>query len=141
MFHVTTVKSAPRTALAFALLLAALGLNAYTLHSASSAERVEEKAPPVLLPDPLELAARLREVSGSYATGSQPGDRVITVTADGKIHFSELGPREKFTRTTDTFQLSRRDPKFCLITAASGVIDLLNPDTLLYFRDTYRRTK
>lgn len=134
-------KPAPHYGIAFAILVAGLALNGYTLYSVFYTESVNETPAVILLTDPAELAAREREAIGSYATGSQPGDRVITVTADGKIRFFELGVKDGITNNTDTFKVGRHDKKFCLITSESGVVDVVNPDTLLYYRDTYRRTK
>jgi hypothetical protein len=134
-------KAAPHYGIAFAILVAGLALNGYTLYSVFYTESVNEPPPVVLLTDPAELASRGRDVVGSYATGSQPGDRVITVTADGKIKFFEIGSKDGFLNNTDTFKLGRHDKKFCLLTADSGVIDIVNPNTFLYYRDTYRRTK
>ena len=134
-------KPAPHYAIAFAILIAGLGLNGYTLYSVFYTESVNVTPAVVLLTDPAELAARGREAVGSYATGGLPGDRVITVTADGKIRFFELGVKDGITHNTDTFKLGRHDRKFCLLTADSGVVNIVNPDTLLYYRDTYRRTK
>ncbi len=134
-------KAAPHYGIAFAILLAGLALNAYTLYSVFYTESVNEAPVVVLLTEPAEFASRSREVIGSYATGSQPGDRVITVTADGKIKFFEIGTKAGPTNNTDTFKLGRREKKFCLLTADSGVVDIVNPDTFVYYRDTYRRTK
>ncbi len=134
-------KAAPHYGIAFAILVAGLALNAYTLYSVFYTESVNETPVVVLLVDPAELTSRGREVVGSYATGSQPGDRVITVTADGKIKFFEIGSKDGFTNNTDTFKLGRHEKKFCLLTTESGVVDIVNPDTFVYYRDTYRRTK
>lgn len=134
-------KPAPHYGIAFAILVAGLALNGYTLYSVFYTESVNVSPPVVLLTDPAELDARGHEVIGSYATGSLPGDRVITIFADGRVRFFELGAKDGLTNNTDTFKLGRHDKKFCLLTAESGVIDLVNPDTLLYYRDTYRRTK
>lgn len=137
----TAPKPAPHYAIAFAILVAGLGLNGYTLYSVFYMESVNIAPAVVLLTDPAELAARGRDAVGSYATGGLPGDRVISVTADGKIRFFELGGKDDMTHNTDTFKLGRHNKKFCLLTADSGVVQIVNPDTLLYYRDTYRRTK
>jgi hypothetical protein len=132
---------APHYAIAFAILAAGLALNGYTLYSVFYTESVNVPVAVVLVTETTELAARNREAVGSYATGSQPGDRVITITTEGSITFFEIGVKDGVTHNTDTFKLGRRDKKFCLLTAESGVVDIVNPDTLLYYRDTYRRTQ
>jgi hypothetical protein len=80
-------------------------------------------------------------IASTFATGTQPGDRVITITADGKIKFVEVGLKDGFANNTDTFRLGRHDKKLCLLTIDSGVVDIVNPDILIYYRDTYRRTR
>lgn len=131
----------PNRAIAVAILLAGLALNGYTLYSAFYTESVDEKPAVTLLTDPTEVAARLHDAVGTYATGDQPGDRVLMVTPDGKIKFLEIGARSRLSDSVDTFHLGRRDKKLCLDTMESGVIDILNIDNLVYYRDTYKRTK
>jgi len=134
-------KAAPHYAIAFALVVAGLALNGYTIYSVFSIESVAQPPAVVVLTDLNELTTRGRDAIGSYATGNRPGDRVITVTPDGKVRFSELGSRDSISINTDTFRLGRRDQRLCLLTLESGVVDFVNPDTLLYYRDTYRRSK
>jgi len=134
-------RSAVRYGIAFVLMLAGLGLAGYALDAVFSAESVNQLPDVVLLTEPAELAARGLEAAGTYATGSQPGDRVITITSDGKIAFRALGSNDAFANNSDTFKLARRDKNFCLLTASSGLVELTNPDTLVYYRDTYRRTQ
>lgn len=134
-------KATPRYAIAFAILITGLALNGYTIYSVFYAQSVHEIPPVVVLTDAAELATLHREAIGSYATGNQPGDRVITVTPEGKIRFFELGTKDGLSINTDSFRLGRHDKRFCLLTSESGVVDFVNPDTLLYYRDTYRRSK
>lgn len=137
----TAPKPAPHYGIAFAILLAGLGLNAYTLYSVFYTESVNELPAVVLLTDATEISQRGREMVGSFATGAQPGDRVITITAEGHVRFFELGVKDGRLSNTDTFKLGRHDKKLCLQTKESGVIDVSNPDTITYYRDVYRRTK
>ncbi|MCX6951590.1 MAG: hypothetical protein NTV51_05325 [Verrucomicrobia bacterium] len=134
-------RSAVSYGIAFTLMLAGLALAGYALDAVFSVDSVNEVPDVVLLTEPAELAARSAEAAGTYATGSQPGDRVITVTADGRISFRALGTKDVFANNSDTFQLARQDRKFCLLTAGSGLVEIANPDTLVYCRDTYRRTQ
>lgn len=145
--------SALRLALASAILFAAVVLAALALRSFFRTESLIEEPLLTLLTDPAELAARQHDAIGTYATGDRPGDRVIIVAATGQISFRELGTSAGSGEITDTYRLARRDQKprsatapstggkLCLTTATSGVVDLLNLDTLVYCRDTYRRTK
>lgn len=136
----TSVKpAAPHRATAFAILVAGLALNGYTLYSAFYTDRVGEKTVITLLTAADELAARQRDVIGTYATGAQPGDRVITVGADGSVKFSEVASTTSINNSSDTYRLGRREKQLCLATVDSGVVDILNIDTLVYYRDTYKR--
>jgi hypothetical protein len=130
----------PSRSIAVAILVAGLSLNGYTLYSVVYTESVNQKPPVTLLTDTTERDARVRDAVGTYATGSQPGDRAIEITADGRIKFLEVEARNRAGESTDTFRVGRHDNKLCLTTAESGVVDVLNIDTLVYFRDTYKRT-
>ncbi len=133
------MKPAPHRAIAASILVAGLGLNGYTLYSAFYTERVEERPAVVLVTDQAEAAARRREIAGTYATGNRPGDRVIVVREDGRVEFSEVGTAGGINANTDTYQLGRHGTKFRLSTHDSGVVDVLNLETLVYYHDTYRR--
>ena len=135
------VAPAPNRGIAIAILLAGIALNGYTLYSAFYSESVNEKPALTLLIDPAEIAAQSQAVAGTYATGNQAGDRVIAITADGKIAFSEVGNARSINNGTDAFRLGRRDKKLCLSTTDSGIVDIVNIETVVYYRDTYRRTK
>jgi hypothetical protein len=134
-------KPAPHYGIAFAILFAGLALNAYTLYSVFYTATVVDQPAVTLLTDPAELAARQREVVGTYATGALAGDRVITIGADGTVRFTEVGSRSAVSSSADTFRLGRHDKKLCLLTPDSGVVDVVGVDTLVYYRDTYRRIK
>ena len=137
----SSAASTPSRGIALAIFMAGLSLNGYTLYSVFYTESVSEKPAVTLLTDATEITQRQHDLAGTYATGDQPGDRVIVVTADGRVKFLEIGVRSGLAETTDTYRPGRHDSKLCLATTGSGVVELLNPDTLLYYRDTYRRTK
>jgi len=132
--------SAPHRGIAFAILVAGLVLNGYTLYSVFYTETVSEKPAVTLLVDPAEIAARQHDALGTFATGSQPGDRIIEVKPDG-VRFFALGSRGNLADNSDTYRLGHHGKNLCLATAESGVIDLTGIDTLVYYRDAYRRTK
>ena len=133
------VPAAPNRGIAVAILAAGLALNGYTLYSVFYTESVHETITVTLLTDPAELAAQRQQVTGTYATGDRPGDRVIQVGADGRVAFSEIGAARSVNNGTDHYRLGRREKRLCLTTPDSGVIDIVNIDTLLYYRDTYKR--
>ncbi len=129
----------PHRAIAVAILLGGLALNAYTLHSVFHVDSVHDKPAVSVITDAAELTRRGPEVVGSFATGDQTGDRILRVTAEGGITFSELGPTIGQPSDTDAYRLARRSTKICLATRRSGIVDVLNIDTMVYYGDTYRR--
>jgi hypothetical protein len=139
--NVPRARLALRRTLAGLLLLLSLAVNVYTFRSHSRQESIR---PPVVvtpLIEPTEILARHREALGTYATGRQPGDREIKVSSDGTVWFIELRGKSRTVLNTDTFQLGRRNNRFCLLPSEGSVVEFVNPDTLLYFGDTYRRTE
>jgi hypothetical protein len=128
-------------ALAPALLLSGLGLAGYAFVAASRVESVHEPVATTALTDSKEIAAQRQAAAGTYLTGNKPGDRSIVVAADGGVTFSELGATATIDRGTDTSTLGRREKKLYLVTAHSGVIEIVNIETLVYYRDTYRRPR
>lgn len=133
--------SAPHRGLAVAIIVVSLAVNAHTVHSVFHAETVEEQPVITLVTDAKELATRQGEVVGSFATGDQPGDRGIVVQRDGQVRFYEIGSTSRLVNNLDTYQIGRRSNKFCLITRDSGVVKIIDKDTLMYFRDAYKRAR
>jgi hypothetical protein len=129
----------PNHAIAAAILVAGLALNGYTLYSVFYTQSVNEKPAVTLLTDPTEISAHQQGAVGTYATGDQAGDRTITVSADGKITFAEVGAHTGYNDNVDTYRLGRLGKNFCLTTVDSGVVEIVNIDTLIYYRDTYNR--
>lgn len=141
MFHVRLAPSTrpPHRAIAAVILLGGLALNAYTLHSVFQVDSVHDRPAVSVITDAAELIRRGPEVVGTFATGDQTGDRILRVTAEGGITFSELGPTIGQRPDTDAYRLARRTTKICLATRRSGIVDVLNIDTMVYYGDTYRR--
>lgn len=92
-----------------------------------------------IITDLVQVNAQQRAVAGIFATGDRPGDRRLTISANGYIEFAELGPRQNLGSGTDTFEIGRREAQTCLVTARNGVITIVNANTLRYYGDTYRR--
>jgi hypothetical protein len=131
----------PHRGIAVAILVAGLALNGYTLYSAFYSESVSVKTAVTLLTDPAEIVAHGHDVVGTFATGGQNGDRVIVVSADGRVAFSEIGNPRSASNTSDTYRLGRHAKRLCLSTADSGLIEVMNIDTVVYYRDVYKRTR
>ncbi len=127
--------------IAVAILAAGLAVNAYTAYSAFNTQTVNPRPAVTLVTDPAEVSNRLREFAGTYATGGQPGDRVIEIRADGTALFSALGAKGVRNYGSETFKLGKHGGKFALALRDAGLIEIQNLDTVVYYRDTYRRTK
>ncbi|MSU65486.1 MAG: hypothetical protein EXS38_05145 [Opitutus sp.] len=130
-----------RPTIAALLIFTGLGLASQAVRTARQRESVNEM--PVIAPitDAADLAMRRRDVVGTFATGDQPGDRVIAIDADGRVNFFQIDAKGRTAPETDTYQLGRRARNSCLTTTASGTLELLDIDTLEYYRDRYHRTK
>jgi hypothetical protein len=138
----TAARSAkPNYGIAVAILFAGLALNGYTIYAVSYSQTVNVRPAVTLLTDPAEISAHKNDVLGTFATGNQPGDRTITINASGKITFAEVGARGAYNENVDTIRLGRLGKDYCLTTVDNGVIEVVNIDTLIYYRDTYKRTK
>lgn len=124
---------------AAAILLGGVALNGYTIFSVFYIQTVDPKPPVQLVTDARELAGLTTSAQGRYATGREPGDRIIEVNADGRIRFLRHTAAGERLDAEDAFRVGRTNRKVCLATAESGVIDVENIDTLTYYRDVYRR--
>jgi hypothetical protein len=132
-------RAAPHHGIAAAILFTGLALNGYTLYSVFYTASINEGPAVKLVTDTAELTTRLRTVVGTYATGDQAGDRAIVVQSDGNVRFFEIGSKNSIVNNTDTYRLGKHAEKFCLTTNDSGIVEIENIDTLVYYRDTYRR--
>lgn len=106
------------------------------------------KFPGVLTPPPLpaitdgaEQARRLHDVIGTFATGAEPGDRVIVVEPNGRIRFHLLGPLDVALARSDAYHLALSRGHTLVVTSRSGVVEAVDIDHLSYFGDVYARTK
>lgn len=131
----------PHRGIAIAMLAAGLCLNGYTLYSVFFIDDVNQKPAITLITDPTELTARQSAVVGRYATGDEPGDRLIVVGPDGSVRFGQIAAQGHRPESNDTYRIGRYEDKLCLTTPESGVIDITGLSTLVYYRDIYRRTK
>lgn len=137
---VTEAKSANRNAAYFILFIGLL-LNGYTLYSVFYTERVNRPPPVTLLTDAAEIQNYARRFTGTFQTGDAPGDRAIIISPDGTLRFVEFGTRNRRAESTDVYQIGRHEGKICFATTDNGVVDASTVDSLVYYRDTYRRVK
>ncbi len=125
--------------IAVAILTVGLLVNSYTVYSVTYVEVVNQKPDLALLTEAGDIAARRTEVAGTYATGERTGDRVITLSPDGRVQFSEVGRTSRIAEVPETYQIGRSRGKLHLLTSAGDPIEILNLETLVCYRDTYRR--
>jgi hypothetical protein len=130
-----------RGALAALLLAATAVLTAHTVWAARRVEDVNAPPPVQSYRDAAERTARVRDVLGRFATGAEPGDRVIVVLADGRVRFELIGPLERPLEFSDTYTVGRREDHTCLVTRESGVIDAGDIDHLSFCGNIFERVK
>lgn len=128
-----------RNGAAVAILAAGLLLNGYTVYSFFYIDDINRPPPVQLLTRESEIAAHRQAVAGRYFTGRTEGDRIIEIDPAGHVRFLRLTATGERLETTDTSRIGRLDTKLCLVTSDNGVIEILNIDALVYYRDTYRR--
>jgi hypothetical protein len=129
----------PHRLIALAILAAGLALNGYTLYSVFYIDSVNAQPSLMLLTQPAEITSTRQALAGSFSTGRNPGDRGIVVNPDGSVRFMEFGPKGNRYETSDTYRLGRKEKTLCLATADNGVIEVMNPTSLRYYGDIYRR--
>ncbi|HWA85246.1 MAG TPA: hypothetical protein VG710_03400 [Opitutus sp.] len=126
-------------ALAIVIITLAVILNGYTVYSFVHIRPVRT-APAVTFVADSQSAEGLRTAAaGRYATGSEPGNRMLEITADGHVRFLRITASGRRTLGEDTYRVAKRDGRTCLVTSAKGLIDIRDIYTVVYFHDTYRR--
>jgi hypothetical protein len=144
-FMPVPVRGKNRGALTALLLLLGVGLNAWGIYQ--FLDRTEETPPPpyTAITDEAKVGLLRRQLAGSYATGAEPGDRVIVLTPAGEVKFQLLvaaagNAPAVAEQSADTCLIGRRrDGLHCLVTTTSGQVDLRADGSLSYYGDTYRR--
>lgn len=101
--------------------------------------------PPSLLPPyqlvDVERAKRvLTDFAGLYETGNNDGDRSLTIGSDGRLKWVRFGPKRAVTESHElTAQAAESGGRPVLVASNSGMIEMKDPITLVYFGDIYRR--
>lgn len=90
-----------------------------------------------------EQAGRvLSEFVGGYETGTGEGDRELTISPDGSVRWIVWGTGRSISEETPLrAQAAESNGHLVLVTDNFGMIELKDPGTVVYFRDTYRRQK
>ena len=122
------------------LIAAGLALAGSAFSSALRIDDVNQTPPLAPLVDPAEMLQQEQALAGTFATGDDEGDRAIVIDVGGKVRLQELGAHGTVQlETAGTYRLGRRDRTLYLAIANGGQIEVTNRDTLVYYRDTYRR--
>jgi hypothetical protein len=122
------------------MLLLGLALNGYTVYSALFIDSVHKDPSMTLISDPDQLDERRRLLAGSYATGNEAGDRMITLFPNGKLEIQEYGNKGRIRRQlTKEYLPGTSEGRLLLRLKPHGSIEVVNRDTLLFYGDTYRR--
>lgn len=131
-----------RIGLAYVLFAAAVLINVYTVYSLfSGGPTVDDKSDITLVHDAHEASRQQQLVAGTYATGRERGDRILIIRADGSLQNSEIGAPGNPPPKTGTYHVGMRDQKLCLSVDGGSVIDVIDHDTVMYYRDTYKRAE
>jgi len=131
-----------RIGIAYVLFAVAVLINVYTVYSLfSGGPTVDDKSDITLVHDAHETSRKQQLVAGTYATGHERGDRILIIRADGSLQNSEIGAPGNPPPQVGTYHVGMRDQKLCLSVDGGSVIDVVDHDTLMYYRDTYKRAK
>jgi hypothetical protein len=131
-----------RPGMGYALLAIALLINVYTVYSIfSRPPQVDDKSDVVYVADAAEIAQKQQAVAGTYATGNTRGNRILVIGADGSLQYSEIGAPGNPPPWTGTYRVGSRNQNLCLSVNGGSVVDVIDNNTLMYYRDTFRRVK
>jgi hypothetical protein len=129
-------------AVGYALLAFALLINGYTVYSMfSKPAQIDDKSDVVYVADAQEAAQKQQAVAGTYATGNTRGNRILVIGGDGSLQYSEIGAPGNPPPWTGTYRVGSRDGASCLSVDGASVIEVVDPNTLIYYRDTFHRIK
>jgi hypothetical protein len=131
-----------RSGMGWFLLAVALLINGYTGYSIfSRGKDINDKSDIIIATDASQIAQQQRTVAGTYATGSTAGNRMLIIGADGTLQYSEIGAPGNPPPWNGTYHIGSRNNNLCLSVDGDSVVDVIDNDTLLYYRDTFHRIK
>lgn len=128
-------------AYATAILATGLLLAATILHFSLRVERVASRAMVQPIDNDRERSALQLSVVGRYVTGTEPGDRAIEISPEGRVQFSRKTEDGERIEASDTYRIGRCDGRLCVSTLSNGLIEIRDIDTVVYYRSTYRRPR
>jgi hypothetical protein len=124
------------------LIAAGLALLGSSLRSALRIDDVNQNPPLTPLVDPVEIVQQEQALAGTFTTGDDEGDRAIVIDVGGKIRLQDLGAHGAVQfDTAATYRPGRRDRKLYLAVLNGGQVEVTNRDTIVYYRNIYRRVR
>lgn len=125
---------------AVALLLAGLGLAVWAVSDFFAGREAPASSAWTPVTDANMVAQHWARLGGTYATGGEPGDRVIVIGLDRRITFRQLGAdTTPVEESTDTGTIGLAGQAVGVVTTNTGVIAVQPDGALLFFGDSYRR--
>jgi hypothetical protein len=121
------------------LLSAGLGLNVLAVYL--FLKPVQPDPPPAYEPvtDAASIESQRNQFADTYATGQEPGSRVLLIRADGTLVMQVVGEKPA-DGADENYTVGRYNARPCLVVGGNkGRIDLQPDGSLLYSGDTYRR--
>jgi hypothetical protein len=131
-----------RPGIGYALLAFAVLVNIYTVYSmVSKPPQIDDKSDVVYVASAHDMARAQQAVAGTYATGHTPGNRILIISSDGSLQYSEIGAPGNPLPWTGTYRVGSRHQNSCLSVDGGSVIDVVDSNTVIYYRDTFHRVK
>lgn len=130
-----------RNTLATAALLVGLGLAAVGVQRASRIDDVNALPSIDWISKADELKSLQASALGRYVTGNEPGDRGIEIRADGRLQFFRVLEKGDRSEPEVSARLGRVNGRLNFATPHQGLVEVMNIDTLSYYRDVYRRVR
>jgi hypothetical protein len=88
-----------------------------------------------------ELESLRASAAGRYVTGDEPGDRGIEIRSDGRLRFFRMPEKGDHAEPEVKSRIGRNNARVNLVTPHEGAVEVINIDTLSYYRDVYRRVR
>jgi hypothetical protein len=130
-----------RNVLSIALLLVGVGLAGVGIQRVTRIDVVNALPPVEWITKSSELEALQASAVGRYVTGNEPGDRGIEIRPAGRLRFFRMVEKGERAETDVPARLGRINGRLNFVTSHQGAVEVINIDTLSYYRDVYRRAR
>lgn len=126
--------------IALGILFVGLVLNGYTLYSALYVDDVNRVPALTPITSQTEVQDYRQRFAGQYVTGNEPGDRGITLEANGSLRLFQFGDQHRvLNASTFDYVLGRRERRIFISVHGVGQIEVPDTQRLIFFGDTYKR--